>query len=447
MESKVNVISDSEHEVSVKLDYEEIKDNIDEAYLKEKKNIALPGFRKGKVPLQMIKKIYGDSIEYKASEDIANNKFWEIVKQENLKPISTPKLMDLNYDKGKSLSFTIRYEVMPKIEPKDYKNLEIEKPVFKVKEEDIEADLKSILKKEASFEEAETIENEDYRITVDLQLLKKDGTVNEEAQKQKDVVIYLNDEQAKTDIAEKAKGKKVGDEFEFNYIHEQKHGDHVHTYELNYKAVIKKIEKFVFPEWTEELCKKVSNDNAKNLEELKEYFRNEYKKYFERESEKIYEESLLSKISENNPVELPKDYTEYVLENLVKYELDRAKQDGYGNLDKNALKQSLRSTAEWQVKWDIISKSIAEAENIEVTDDDLKKMAEEESQRTGISVDKLVKYYKESNQKEKMLEKKVLDFLKENNPPKEIDADEIKKREEKKKAEAEKKEAKKEENK
>jgi trigger factor len=435
LESKVNVISDSEHEISVKLDYDEIKKDIDDAYLKERRNISLPGFRKGKVPLQMVKKIYGDAIEYRASEDIANKKFWDIVKSDDLKPISTPKLTDINYDKGKELKFTIRYEVMPEIEPKDYKGLEIEKPVFKVKEEDIEKELKDILRKEASFEEAEKVEDEDFKITVDLQLLDKNGEVNNESEKQKDIEIALNNPGIKSNVAEKALGKKVGDTFDFIYTYEIEKGNYI---DLKYLAEIKKIEKFVFPEWSEELCKKVSDGKAKNLEELKQFFRDEYNNIYNAESEKIYVDSLLSKIMKNNDIVLPKEFTEKYLEDLTDRELENAKRKNYKIPNRKDLKEELRHIAEWHVKWEILSNAIAKAESIEVTDEDLRKLAEEESSKTNISVEKLVKYYKESNKKTAVLEEKVIDFLKENNPPKEIDAEEIKKREEAKKEAKEK---------
>jgi trigger factor len=72
--------------------------------------------------------------------------------------------------------------------------------------------------------------------------------------------------------------------------------------------------------------------------------------------------------------------------------------------------------------------NIAKKENIEVTDEDLRKLAEEEAKKTGISVEKLIKYYKDSNKKFELLEKKVVDFLKEVNPPKEIDGEEWEKK-------------------
>ena len=105
METKINVLNSNEHELEVNLGYDEIQPEIDLAYKKEGKSIEMRGFRKGKVPIAMIKKVYGEAIEYRASEDIANKKFWEIVHEQNLKPISTPKMTDINFERGVKLFF------------------------------------------------------------------------------------------------------------------------------------------------------------------------------------------------------------------------------------------------------------------------------------------------------------------------------------------------------
>jgi trigger factor len=424
LESKVNAISKVEHEVEVKLDYEEIKPEIEKAYEKERKNIVMPGFRKGKVPIPMIKKFYGPEIEQRASENIANTKFWEIVKDQNLKPISTPKLTELKLDKESGLTFKIRYEVQPELEVKDYKNIEVEKPIFKVTEEDIEKELKALLISHASFEKAEKVENEDYRITVDIKLAdsKEDDFI------EKGTKLNLNDSKLNEEIKKNALGKKVGDEIEFTIIDEHKHGEETHKAEHKYIAIIRDIEKFIFPELTEEFCKKVTKDKATNEKELREFFKNNYEEYFEAEADKIYTSELLDKVVKNNDFELPKEFLNNYLDELVEREQKKYEQQGYGKIGKDILRIQLRPQAEWTTKWEIIMENIAKKENIEVTDEDLRKLAEEEAKKTGISVEKLIKYYKDSNKKFELLEKKVVDFLKEVNPPKEIDGEEWEKK-------------------
>ncbi len=383
----------------------------------------MQGFRKGKVPLPMLKKMYGDAIEYKASEDIANKKFWEVVKEQELKPISMPQMTALDFKINESLDFKVKYEVKPTLDLKDYTGLEIEKPVFKVKEEDIDAEVNNMLKSKATFELAEVIEDNNYRITVDLQRIDKDGK-DIEGSRSENMVIDLSDSKVNENIVKNAQKKKLGEEFEFSFVDEHQHGDHTHKEEFIYVATIKKIEKIVLPEPSEKLIEELSGKKAKTLEELKNFTRDNYKKYFEDQSNRVFENALLDKIIKNNDFEPSKGYVETILERLIETEKQNAQQYKQPIPDENILRQNLLPRAEWNAKLQIVLENIAEKENIEVTDSDLEEIAKEEAEKVGIPVENLVKYFKDSNRKESLLEEKVMKFLKENNKVVEIDPDE-----------------------
>ena len=158
----MNQLSDSQQEVEVNLNYDEILPEINDAYDEERKTITIDGFRKGKAPMGMIKKLYGEAIEYKASEKIANKKFWDAVDQQNLKPISTPQMMDLDFVPETKLFFKVKYEIKPKLNLKNYKSLEIEKPIFKIKDGEVEREIDFLLKPHFKFEAADKIENTNY---------------------------------------------------------------------------------------------------------------------------------------------------------------------------------------------------------------------------------------------------------------------------------------------
>lgn len=435
MKTKVNVLSDTEHELEVILEYSEIKEEIDEAYKKERKSLTMPGFRKGKVPMAMLKKAYGDAIEYKASEDIANKKFWDVVKEEDLKPISMPSMTDLDFQINESLSFKVKYEVKPVLKLKDYTGLEIEKPVFKIKEEDISAEVTNMLKSKATFELAEVVEDNNHRITVDLQRVDENGK-DLEGSKSENMIIDLSDSKVNEDIVKNALKKKSGEEFGFSFTDSHMHGDHEHVEEYTYVAVIKKIEKIVLPEADEELIQQLSGKKAKTVEELTDFTRSNYEKYYSDQSDRIYENSLLTEIVKNNDFEPSKGYVETVLTRLIESEKQNAQQYKQPLPDDKVLKENLAGKAEWNAKWQIIMENIAEKEKIEVTDEDLEALAKEEAEKIGIPADKLVKYYKDSNRKGSMIEEKVFKFLRDNNKVVEIDPDEkAKELEEKKKKE------------
>jgi trigger factor len=435
LETKVNVLSDTEHELDVNLEYTEIQNELDEAYKKERKSISMPGFRKGKVPMSMLKKAYGEAIEHKASEDIANKKFWDIVKEEGLKPISMPSMTDLNYEMSTSLHFKVKYEVRPNLDVKDYTGLTIEKPIFKVKDEDIQAEVNNMLKSKATFELTEVIEDSNHKITVDLQRIDDQGK-DIEGSKSENMIIDLSDSKVNENIVKNALQKKNGEEFEFSFTDSHMHGDNEHVEEFKYVAIVKKIEKTVLPEATEELIQELSGKKAKTLEELTDFTKTNYENYYKDQSQKIFDNSLLAEIVKNNEFEPSKGYVETVLNRLVETEKQNAQQYKQPVPADEALKKNLQSKAEWNAKWQIIMENIAEKEKIEVTDSDLEAMAKEEAEKVGIPVEKLINYYKDSNRQESMVEEKVLKFLKENNTIKEIDPD-VKAKEAKEKKEKE----------
>lgn len=430
MEIKVNDVKNGEKEIVVHLNYDEIKDDLNAEFQKERKKIHIDGFRKGKVPVHMIKKMYGEAIEYKASEDIAQKKFWTIVDDEKLSPISPPRLTELEYKGEEGLDFKIQFDVIPELELVDYKDQEIEKPVFKVKEEDIEKDVQYMLKSNATFEKADIVDSTDYRIKVNLQKLDDDGNPVE-GTKSEGMLIDLGDEKVSPQIVENAQGKKAGETFNFTFVDEHKHGEETHTHEYKYQAELLEIEKFVLPEVTEELVKKLSHDKASTIDELKEQMREDFKNYFDNQSENLFVNTLLGKVVENNNIEASPDYVETLKERFIEYERQNAQQKKQP-FNEQQVAQQMGPRAEWNAKWKIFMDNLVRIEDIKVSEDDLKKIAEEESEKMNIPVDKLLAYYKSTGREEGLLEEKVIDFLKENNKIVEVDPEEKKKAEEKK---------------
>lgn len=422
MDTKVNVLSNVEHELEVTLSYDEISSEINDAYKKEGKDISMPGFRKGKVPMHILKKSFGDAIEYKASEDIANKKFWEVVEDMKLEPISTPSMTDLDFVRGEKLFFKIKYEVKPVLELKDYSGLEIEKPIFKVKDSDIEAEIEHIKKSKATFEETDTVGDKFHRITVDLQRLDRDGTPII-GSRSENIAIDLSDPGVSPAIVEGALGKKTGEKFDFNFVDEHKHGEETHKEEFFYDAEIKKTEKLVFPEENEEFFKGVSNNKAVNNDELKVHITENYQKYFDQQADSIFKNNLLKKVVDNNEFDPPKGYVDLLATRMVESEKEHAKSHNHPTMNDDELKKQLYPRAEWNAKWQIIMEQLAEKENIKVEESDLEELAKKDAESTGIPVEKLVKYYKDSKRDTALLEDKVIDFLVENSKVVEVDAE------------------------
>jgi len=425
----VQELSSSEKEIEITLKYEEVKNDIEAEVKKQSKKIQIPGFRRGKIPAIVLKKRFGDSLEYDASEKIANQHFWKIADKESLNPIGQPRMTDLKFEPGKDLKFKVIYDVVPIIDVKDYTEQKIEIPEFMVKDSDVEKEIKHIRHSNKTLEKAELVGNDkNYLLDVQLYRLNKNG--DPENDKGEKIQIDLTNEGVNKDIIVNAKGKKTGDFFTFGFddertIKNDKNEDEKIKEHFDYKAQINEIKKILLPELNEEFIKKISKDKVSNEEDLKKEIRKDIQNYYDHKEEEILRGKLMSTIIKNNDFTPPTTMVNNIMEHLVKNEEEYSKKQRIPIPSHQELEERFASTAQNDVKWYLIKTEILKKENITIADDELKKLAEKEAEKTGISSDKLLNYYKNSGQNEKLLDQKLFDFLKEKNNIVKLDPEKI----------------------
>ena len=426
METKVNDLNTSEKELEVTLSYNEIKEDIDSEVKKKTKNIQLPGFRKGKAPLSIIKKMYGDALEYEASEKVANTQFWKIAQEKAIFPIGQPTMTDLHFHPNEDLHFKVQFETYPVLEVKEYTGREIEVPDFTVKEEEIEQEIQYIKQANATQEDAEIIgEDNNYSIDIDLLRINEDGSPYENSQKQ-NVKVDLSDPKVNPDLINNAKGKKVGETFTFTFKNEapastEESGKEKKEETLSFSAEITAIKKNIVPELNEELIKKVTKDKVTNEADLRENIRKDIQDYYDRQNENLIRNKLISIIVEKNDFVPPKSLVQNLLQDLIKNEEEHAKKEGNKLFNRDEAKVKLLPYAESEVKWFLLKNEIQKKENIEVAEETLKDMAKKEASTTGLSEEKLLNYYKSSNYQNTLLDEKLFEFLKEKNTINKVD--------------------------
>ncbi len=426
MEVKVNEISASENEVEVTMTYDEIKPDIDTEVKKQTKKLQVPGFRKGKVPLAIIKKMYGDALEYDASEKVANANFWKIVKDKNLQPIGQPVLSDIKFNPGEDFQFKVHYEIIPQLDVKGYKDISMDIPDFKVTEEEIEHEIEHVRKANTTQVEEDVVgEENNYVIKLNLQRMNDKGEPYE-GSKPETFDVDLANENVQKDIVEKSRGKKIGDSFEFTFTDERKvknDKDEEETVkeEFLYKAEIKDIKKYFLPELNEEFLKKITKDKVTNESDFRENIRNDMQHYFDQKTDEITRDKLIQEIVKTNDFTPPASLVTNFLNDLIDHEEQDMKKKGYGKYDRAEAAKRLKDYAENEVKWYLIKNEIEKKENIEVTDDDLMELVKKDAEKTGLPEDKLLNYYKSSNFAERLRDQKLLEFLKENNKINKVD--------------------------
>jgi trigger factor len=430
LEFKVNDISQSEKEVEVSLSYDEIRNEIDREVKKEVSKIQVPGFRKGKVPKQILKQRFGDTLEFEASEKVANSRFWQLAKENNLRPIGQPVMTDLDFNIEKEFKFKVKYEIIPEIEVKDYTGQLIEVPDLNVKPDDVEKEIDNILRSNSVQEDADSVGDDiNYLLDVELNRVNEDGQPAAESKPEK-MQIDLSNENVHIDIKENSKGKKVGEKFKFHFHDERmvqnKDGQEEKVVEhFDYEVLLLGIKKIVLPELNEELIKKVTKDRLSTETELRNEIEKKIQNYYDQRADEFTRNRLISLIITKNDFTPPSFMVESILDEMVKSEEERLKKQGMKKVDTKYLKEYLQPSALNEVKWYQLKNEIQKKENLEVTDKELEELAAKDAEKTGLPVDKLINYYKSSNQTERMLDQKLFSFLKEKNEIKKVNPDKL----------------------
>ncbi len=420
MEFKVNDISQSEREVEVTLTYDEIRNEIDAEVKKEASKIQISGFRKGKVPMHIIKQRFGDSLEYEASEHVANSRFWKLAQEHKLNPIGQPVMTDIDFKPGEDFKFKVKFETLPELKIKNYTNQLVEVPEIIVKDEEVENEINYIRRAYCTTEETGFVGDDNYFLldTTMIRLNEKEEPY--ENSKPEKLQIDLTNPGVHPDVKERAKGKKVGDKFTFSFTDErtvtnEKKGQETIKENFTYEVTVNGIKKIILPELDEELIKKVTKNKASTESELRNEINNNIQNYYIQRTEEFTRNSLISIILKANDFTPPSVLVNDILNEMVKTEEQRLKNNGVKKIDQKQLWDYFLPMAVNDVKWYLIKNEIMKLEKIEITDAELEEQAKIDAEKTGLPVEKLFNYYKSSNQNEKNLDKKLFDFLKENN--------------------------------
>jgi len=363
-------------EMHITLSNDELSQVYEQAYLKARKDIDMKGFRKGKVPLNMIKKFYGPVIEQQAETEHVNELFNEIVNTDDLQIMAQPELKDAkDVEDGKM--FTIAFASVPQIELGDYKGITIDEPVHTVNDEEIENYMFKFSEEHADFEPADEINDKFFVIGISVQPINDETNQPEENLAPQEMHVYLNDKKFAADLVESFMYKKIGEVFVYQPIAMSEQP----TKPL--QITINDIQKMIPKEMTDDFVKHLTNDKFENVEEYKEEIGYKLQEAWDKKSRESMENQLIEKLIELHPdIEVPErkieEFTNAYLHNF-KHGKDK---NTIKMIDKNIAhyKAELRPGAEHFAKWDIIKSAIIRKEELKVESHDIDMLIETEIQ-------------------------------------------------------------------
>jgi trigger factor len=412
LETTINTLGGWERELDVTITVEELQPHFDKAYLKYRPRAEIRGFRKGKAPITMIKRLFGEQIEHDSLTDITNDLFQQIIKEKEIHPIGEQVLTDIQYERGQHLKFKIKYEIKPEFELKTYQGIHVEKPIHIVTDEEVEQELERRRRANHSTKSVEKVTDDEHIVTVDMQMLDNTGFPMI-GKKNEDLRLYLGSVELPSELRVHLLHASVGDDKRIDLVSHDGQGKEAAE---RYSVKVKKIEQIEYPELSDAFAKQITKGKVETLEELRRTIRAEMEQFWTERGNQRVLDGVADELVKQNDFAAP--------ETLVKGFLDSYTED-YRNqqpnkklppdFDEKEFRQQNRAYAIWQAKWLLIREKIIELEHIVVTDQDLEAMAEAESQRLKINRDRLTNYYKTSeNMRDKILNQKVLRFLRDN---------------------------------
>lgn len=411
MEVSINSLSEIEYEAEILVTKEELQPHFDKAYEKYRPKVEIKGFRKGKVPMAMVKKIYGEAIEQDSLDTVASEFYRVAMTERKIQPIGQPSLTDMDFKRGDHFRFKIKYEVKPEIKLKKYTDLAVERPIHTVTEAEIQKEIDHIRRINSTTTEAAAVTDNEHVVIGDVQELDTAGTPLI-GKKTPNARFYLSDETLAPEIRNALVSAEVGGVYKATL--ESKHGDHAHT--MHIAIAVTKIEKVNLPPFDDALVKSVTRNKVTTSEEYLKNLRLDMAKYWEEKADRAVSDGIAQQLVQQHDFPIPESLVNTFLDAFVEDIKGRSKDKKLPpDFDEAKFREESRELATWQAKWMLLKERIAEEEGLKVTDEELEARAAAEATHIGIAKERLLEYYRNSGSTiDRMLSDKIMSFLKNN---------------------------------
>ena len=362
--------------ITVEIDKELMEKGVNAAYMKARKNIMIPGFRKGKAPRKMIEAMYGAHVFY---EDGLEEIFPEIYKfavvEQDVKAVGRPSLTDMDINEEGIVTLTLTTDVYPEVTLGQYKGLEVEKAEATVTEEQVQAELDRMAQNVASTETVDRAAEMGDTANIDFEGFL-DGTPFDGG-KGENHDLKLGSGSFVPGFEEQVVGMVAGEEKDIDITFPENYHEGLAGKAVVFHVKCNKVTTTNVPALDDEFAKDVSE--FETLEELKADIRAKALERAQKQIDNAFEQAAVEKAAENVTVEMPNGLIEAELDNQMErfaYQLQMSgySMEAYAKMmggDVNTMRSAFRPAAEKQAKINVMLEKIAEVEALEVTDEDV----------------------------------------------------------------------------
>ncbi len=387
----------NEFTLALSISAEDFEKALNKAYNKEKGNIAIPGFRKGKAPRAIIEKRYGEGVFYDDALDIAFPAAYEsAIEEAGIEPVDSPFDFDIKEIGKNGVELICKVTVKPEVKIENYKGLSAVKAPTEVTDEEVDAELQKKIEQNARIipVEGRAVENGDIAV-IDFE-----GFVDGEAfdgGKAEEYELEIGSGSFIPGFEEQIIGHSVNEEFDVNVNFPEEYAETLAGKAATFKIKLHAIKAKELPVADDEFVKDISEFDT--LDELKADIRKTLEEQKKTASDRNFENEIFDKLANILEAEIPEAMVNRTVDNMVnefRYNVESQgipfeQYLGYLGMSVDSIKETYKERAEKEVKIELALEKIAELEGIEVTDEDVEAEFKTMSEKYSVDIETVKK--------------------------------------------------------
>jgi len=380
--------------IVVEIDKELMESGVQKAYMKARKSIMIPGFRKGKAPRKMIEAMYGAHVFYEDGlEEIFPEVYEFAVVKQDVKAVGRPSLEDMQISDEGIVTLTLSTDVYPEVTLGDYKGIEVEKAEVSISDEQVQAELDRMAQNVASTETVERAAEMGDTANIDFEGF--DNGVPFNGGKGENFDLKLGSGSFVPGFEEQVVGMSAGEEKDIDITFPEDYHAELAGKPVVFHVKLNKVTATNVPAQDDEFAKDVSE--FETLDELKADIRAKALESAQKQNDSIFEQACVEKAAENVTVDMPNALIEAELDNQMErfgYQLQMSgySMEQYAKMmggDMSTMRNAFRPAAEKQAKINVTLAKIVEVEGITVSDEDVAAEYEAMAKQYELEVDKV----------------------------------------------------------
>lgn len=412
-----NKVDTNVWELEVSVDGDTFKDAVTKAYLKQRKNITIPGFRKGKAPRAFIEKYYGEGVFYEdALEAIYPDAVASAIEEAKLEPVDTPYDLEIPEMGNDGVTMKFKVTVKPEVELGEYKGLKATKKSTKVTADEVKAELARMQ------EQNSTVSDVDDRAVKknDIVVIDFEGFVDGKAfegGKAEKYELTIGSNQFIPGFEDQIIGHKIGDKFDVNVKFPEDYQADLASKDAVFKIKLHGIKVKDVPALDDEFAKDVSEFDT--LDELKKDIKKQLEKRKNDDAENELHNTLLEEVAKSIKAEIPEAMIEKTIDDDVNEYSYRLQSQGlkletylkYTGMDMKGFREGFKERAETQVRLNLALEKIIEKEKIEVTEEDIEAEYKKYADAYNMDIDTIKKAVSAESLKPELASRKAIDLI------------------------------------